>query len=135
VREVRSVSQDYDPQYGHFRITGNEHWVDASANYETEEERDQVLALFPKWVKAKGSRLSYYTGSMKTNDFTSHSCPTIVFHADLRATGVSGKVNETGLKRYRRFREVLARQDFPRGWHQPYSNSLSEDEFHEAHGI
>src|SRR4051812_40999062 len=69
----------------------------ASMVVDTPEQAKEIAATFPKFVKVKGQRYHAEDGMKGL----------VSFHIGLSADGVTGAVNETGLKRLRRFLDLV----------------------------
>lgn len=76
----------------------NSSFVDYSIWFNTDEELDNFVAKFPKYVRI-----------IKTRGFDQTrqgGYPIAAFVVDLESNGIAGEVNETGLKRLAKFREI-----------------------------
>ena len=80
------------------------HGAEASAWFATEADRDEILALFPKSLRVKATDLS--TWDRDTNE--SVVLPGFIFSVNLTSTGTTGTVNETGIRRLTKFRQIAA---------------------------
>jgi hypothetical protein len=79
------------------QITENESIFEASAIFTNEADRNDFIAQFPKSVGVYGTTL--YT---LENEIKPIACIRVV----LSANKVSGEVNETGLKRIAKFKQI-----------------------------
>ena len=80
-----------------FHATGDKTepiFAEMSAVFDSDAERDEFLARFPKSVGVKATRVYGYGDEAKAG---------AKFRVDFRSDGVNGGVNETGIKRFRRF--------------------------------
>lgn len=102
---VLSVACSYDT------ATGKPLYAEAFGWFETETERDAVLATIPKSVKATASSMSGHPLG---------TVPTIGFRASFMSNGVNGGLNETGV---RRFKTLLAK--VPCQWQASFSNAYT----------
>lgn len=80
-------------------------WVDYGIVFESESQLTDFLAQFPKYVKVKASSI----GPMERNytNATSSRMPMAHFQVFLMSNGSTGEVNEAGIKRLTKFREIV----------------------------
>ena len=79
------------------QITENEFIFEAVAIFANDSDRDEFIAQFPKSVGVYGTTLHDLEGKIK---------PIACIRVLLSANKVNGEVNETGLKRIARFKEI-----------------------------
>jgi hypothetical protein len=96
----------------------------ASITFTTNEERDAFVALFPKSVKVVATTLSGLVIDQ----------PYATIQVALHADAVNGGVNETGIKRLRKFIAVATANGFELNFKQYFKNSLTESEYSELVG-
>jgi hypothetical protein len=72
--------------------------VAAAAYFDTVEERDAFISSFPKWVKVAATS-TFVSGGPKI--------PTAMVNIGLIGNGVNKGVNESGIKRARRFLSAI----------------------------
>lgn len=82
------------------KIQENESVFDVTAVFDNEVERDEFVAQFPKWVGVKSTQLYSVNQGAK---------PIAFFQVWLMKTNVTGEVNEAGLKRIAKFKDVFAK--------------------------
>ena len=80
-------------------------WVSYGIVFETESELTDFVAKFPKYVQVKADSL----GPMKQkfSNATLDRMPMADFEVFLMPNGSTGEVNETGMKRLAKFREIV----------------------------
>lgn len=91
-------------------LTGTTYGVSMYAVFSEEAQRDAFVALFPKFVGVRPSRLWAHVGYLEGADWRgadSQEFPTATFRLKALPDGVNGGVNETGVKRLRRLLQVL----------------------------
>lgn len=79
-------------------------WLNASRHFVTPEEAAQYVATLPKALNVKAS---FYT------DFDNVTRGLASFHVRLKADKANGGVNESGLKRLRRFVATVPVSEIP----------------------
>lgn len=77
--------------------------VRVMANVDTPEQAAAIAATFPKWLKVIGTHCSGWRGESK--DYTTWGI--VSFQASLTTDGVNKGINETGLKRLKRFLSLV----------------------------
>ena len=87
------------------KVWDNERVYQAIVEFENEFDRDEFVAQFPKWVDV------YPNVLWNNNDPKPIAC----FRAVLSANKRVGEVNEAGLKRVARFKDVLAKLQNEKG--------------------
>jgi len=81
------------------KVWDNEDVYEVMVVFENEFDRDEFVAQFPKWVKV-------YASVLGSNGVAK---PIANFRVVLAANKVVGQVNEAGLKRVAKFKDVLAK--------------------------
>ena len=76
----------------------------ATADFETETERDAFVALFPKYVRVHASTCSTY--DVKDSQYASYQIPIAVCSVAWHADNVNKGKNEQGQKRIRAFARI-----------------------------
>lgn len=94
--------------------------------FESDEQRDEFVARFPKYVKVSASALTKWNAE----DNSESRIPNATVSVTLAATTTNGGVNEAGLKRIRKFLEI-ATQTHELEERFPFGNSVALA----AHGI
>jgi hypothetical protein len=87
------------------KVWDNEAVYEAHVVFENEFDRDEFVAQFPKWVNV-------YPNILWNNNDPK---PIAVFRAVLSANRVVGEVNEAGLKRVAKFKDVVAKLQNEKG--------------------
>ena len=82
------------------KVWDYEEIYEVTAVFENEFDRDEFIAQFPKWVNVYPSVLWSSNEAVK---------PIAQFRAVLSADKVVGEVNEAGLKRIAKFKDVVAK--------------------------
>jgi hypothetical protein len=130
-------------------FTATEHSIDAFVAYRTREEADEVAALFPKSTKVRvvgcSTYVSYWStrsdpplllrggydhlapeGAKPGDEFTVYQ---VRIQVNLYSTGVTGDVNEGGLKRWASFKRAAAKHGLALAYNaDAYTNSLSAEQ-------
>jgi hypothetical protein len=99
----------------------------AGITFNTNEERDAFVSLFPKSVKVIGTTTSSASDPIARQPYATMQ---VALHAD----AVNGGVNETGIKRLRKFIEVASANGFELNFTQFFKNTLTVSEYNELIG-
>jgi hypothetical protein len=87
------------------KVWDNEAVYEVNAVFENEFDRDEFVAQFPKWVNV-------YPAVLWDNN---EAKPMAKFRAVLVANNRVGEVNEAGLKRVAKFKDVVAKLQNEKG--------------------
>lgn len=104
-----------------FRAYAVKHQIVVDAIVETPEEACELAASFPKSIKVCGCALD--TPTLRKGYV---SCV-----IRLQADRLNKGYNETGVRRYRRLRKILAERGYRVEWAMPYRNCITEEELEE----
>jgi hypothetical protein len=99
----------------------------AGITFTTNEERDAFVALFPKSVKVVATTTSAASDPIARQPFAT-------MQVSLHADAVNGGVNETGIKRLRKFIAVATANGFELNFKQYFKNTMTESEYNELIG-
>jgi len=114
-------------EYEAFGETTQPQSVQFSARVPTKDDAVQLAATFPKAMRVKATTLSSPIDGSYLNGTETFGL--VVSHINLMPTANNG-VNETGIKRYRRFSKLLDDRGFATEWTANFGNSYnSEEEF------
>ena len=97
--------------------------------FETSEDCNNFVNLFPKSTKVFATSLSGLTDGVYTTR------PMASFGVNFNSTGVTGDINETGLKRLQKFLTVANANGYEINYVRPFGNSLTEAEFNNLIGV
>lgn len=124
---------DYFNNTGVVRLHGSPYSINFYATYPTEDARDAIIALFPKYVGAKATSLTGYdrTAEVGRQRWT---LPALSIRIKLVANKSNGGVNEAGAKRGRKALEVLSANNVPVEFKNIYTNGLELDTIKEILG-
>jgi hypothetical protein len=107
-------------------VTGAVAQVTVRATVPTFTDAYEIATQFPQLVKLGATTLhTYEKGECEEFGY-------LYFDAKLKANGINGGVNETGLKRYRSLRKHLARLGYSISYVAPYGNSYADEAAFEA---
>lgn len=106
------------------QIDATEWNFSAGITFDTAEQRDAFVALFPKSVKVIGTTASAASDPIARQPYATMQ---VALHAD----AVNGGVNETGIKRLRKFIAVATANGFELNFRQYFKNALTESEYNE----
>ena len=84
---------------------GNEQYIRTTIAFTTEAEQVAFIAKFPKYVKVLASTITGMDHGF--SNAPSNTMPTASFTVNLIPNQATGEVNETGLKRVAKFREIV----------------------------
>jgi len=103
-----------------------EYGFDADITFETADQLEAFIALFPKSVKV------YATTTTTLSDSTIK--PQASFGVRLTADAINGGVNETGIKRIRKYISVATANGYELEHVRCWGNSLSDADFDDLIG-
>lgn len=108
------------------KTSPSSHHLTAEIEVANVEEARELRSQFPKGLRLIATSLMHYEV-----DGWGATTGLLVLDVDLRSNGVTGEVNETGIRRYRSFRKHAARLGFDTEWVMRYVNSITEDQLEE----
>jgi len=100
------------------QVRATEYTFDAGITFETTDQVEAFIALFPKSVKVIASKHSSPEGTF----------PYAVFGVRLAADAINGGVNETGIKRIRKYVAIATANGYELEHVRCYGNSLTDED-------